>query len=312
MRRGHLAVGPSVARLPIAAAGLLLALASFSVSPAMALQLRQVQVEGIGLVLLAQDCPPVANQSCDSHERRVYQGDAERIDRALRAARFDEVWLNSVGGDSAEGPRIGAVLRRHGMSVRIRSGHVCASACTVAFLGGILRTVDEGGEYLVHARSGFSELSDEQVARVMSNPAGEIERHVLQQRQHNRRFVAERLIYLQTMLNGRPDGEAYRRVMEMGLNLPPAYLSSAAFSRDVARVRVEHSAAVHSLLLDLERQSFDEALEHARQHLSSLGSRAEAAHRMMEAMFATSIVRTSLLSPETLLRLGFITQAVGK
>ena len=81
----------------------------------------------------------------------VTQGDAERLDAFIRSSGVvDEVWLNSQGGNAAEGPRIGQVIRNWGIPTRVPAGYWCVSACTLAFLGGPIRTVDENGVYAVH------------------------------------------------------------------------------------------------------------------------------------------------------------------
>jgi len=264
-----------------------------------AMEFETGRAEGIGFVVLAKG--------------GVEEGDAQRLQRLLQANRVDEVWLDSPGGDSNEGQRIGHVLRRNGMAVRIRSGHSCASACTVAFLGGVLRTIEPDGEYHVHARSQFrNSVPGDLMRRVRASPGSELERFVISQRERNREFVRDRLMYIQFMLGGRPAEATYRSVMARGLETRPAFLDSPDFTAAVARVAIEQDASVHSVLLDIERSTFDEALNHAKTYLGELGPRAVEAHRMMEAMFATMIIRTSLLSQETLLRLGFVTPVIGR
>jgi len=74
-----------------------------------------------------------------------------RLRSALRRARHvDEVWLISSGGISQEGIKMGKVLRAFKATVRIPRGAGCASACSVAFLGGAFRTVEQGAGYGVH------------------------------------------------------------------------------------------------------------------------------------------------------------------
>lgn len=94
----------------------------------------------------------------------IVAGDAERLlalynspgggDRALgRASRdaFPEVWLDSPGGDPFEGFRIGQVIRDLRLATVVPEGAWCASACTMAFLGGVERRIE--GPYLIHAAS---------------------------------------------------------------------------------------------------------------------------------------------------------------
>jgi hypothetical protein len=62
---------------------------------------------------------------------------------------FPEVWLDSPGGDPFEGFRIGQVIRDLQLATVVPEGAFCASACTMAFLGGVERRIE--GPYLVHA-----------------------------------------------------------------------------------------------------------------------------------------------------------------
>jgi hypothetical protein len=76
---------------------------------------------------------------------------AKNLEAALTAyAPVHEVWLNSPGGNSRVGVEMGAILRKHQVLTRIRSGDGCASACSTAFLGGVMRDVEPGAAYGVH------------------------------------------------------------------------------------------------------------------------------------------------------------------
>jgi hypothetical protein len=87
---------------------------------------------------------------------KVAAGDAYRIQRAIQSNRGAvEVQLDSGGGNSAEGMKIGLVFRASKLLIRVANGSRCASACTVAFLGGSLRTIDSSAQFLVHIYSGF-------------------------------------------------------------------------------------------------------------------------------------------------------------
>ena len=61
------------------------------------------------------------------------------------------VSLNSPGGDQASGAFIGRYFRRHNVETRIQGSNRCASACALAFLGGSIRTMEDGARLVVHA-----------------------------------------------------------------------------------------------------------------------------------------------------------------
>lgn len=76
---------------------------------------------------------------------------AKKLEAALVAhAPVHEVWFNSPGGNSRVGVEIGEILRRHQVLTRVRAGDGCASACSTAFLGGVMREVEPGAIYGVH------------------------------------------------------------------------------------------------------------------------------------------------------------------
>lgn len=79
------------------------------------------------------------------------------INALAGAGRIDELWLYSGGGNSAAGMEFGRTLRRRGIAVRIPSGAACFSACSMAFLGGPLRSIDPGGYYGVHMWSAWQD-----------------------------------------------------------------------------------------------------------------------------------------------------------
>ncbi|PZU46747.1 MAG: hypothetical protein DI568_11470 [Sphingomonas sp.] len=81
----------------------------------------------------------------------VTEGDAQRLRAAIeRAPGIGEVWLDSPGGDAAEGPKLGRVIRSARLGTRVASGYACISSCTFAFLGGVVRRVEPGASYEVH------------------------------------------------------------------------------------------------------------------------------------------------------------------
>ncbi len=74
-----------------------------------------------------------------------------RLRTALREAGWvDEVWFHSMGGDAIAGLELGRILRTNGVATKVPPGANCFSACSYAFLGGLLRTIDPGACYGVH------------------------------------------------------------------------------------------------------------------------------------------------------------------
>jgi uncharacterized protein YecT (DUF1311 family) len=61
------------------------------------------------------------------------------------------VSLNSEGGSMIGGLALGAFIRESGLDTIVPSGAECHSACTIAFLGGVARTVV--GKFGIHAMS---------------------------------------------------------------------------------------------------------------------------------------------------------------
>jgi hypothetical protein len=81
----------------------------------------------------------------------IERGDTARIERAIsRSGKVEEVWLDSAGGNLAEGLELGRLLRRQGLSALVPPGAVCASACVYVLAGAPLRRVAETGRVGVH------------------------------------------------------------------------------------------------------------------------------------------------------------------
>ena len=76
-----------------------------------------------------------------------------------RTGSYSEVWLCSGGGAVREGKKIGRELQRARAKVRIPDGYLCASSCTIMTLGGYLRIIEDGAEFIVHASSRVSEIA---------------------------------------------------------------------------------------------------------------------------------------------------------
>jgi hypothetical protein len=84
----------------------------------------------------------------------VDQNAAARLSAAIgQHAPIHEVWFNSPGGSSYQGVLMGEMIRAHGAATRVVSGDGCASACSTAFLGGVMRKVEPGAVYGIHIYS---------------------------------------------------------------------------------------------------------------------------------------------------------------
>lgn len=81
----------------------------------------------------------------------VGEGDSIRFATAIAAAKpIAEVQFYSPGGSLGEGLKIGYLIREQKLATRVGSGAACFSACNFMFLGGVVRTIDSGGEFGVH------------------------------------------------------------------------------------------------------------------------------------------------------------------
>jgi hypothetical protein len=58
--------------------------------------------------------------------------------------------LYSPGGVLEEGLQIGRIIHANKLAIRIPSQGECVSACNFIFLGGLIRTIDVGGKFVVH------------------------------------------------------------------------------------------------------------------------------------------------------------------
>ncbi|MFN3820500.1 hypothetical protein [Blastomonas sp.] len=62
-----------------------------------------------------------------------------------------EIWLRSPGGNARAGNAAGRMIRSApGLVTRIPAGWTCFSACNFVFMGGQLRVVEPGGNFMVH------------------------------------------------------------------------------------------------------------------------------------------------------------------
>lgn len=97
-----------------------------------------------------------------------------RLQAALRDDTFEEIWLRSPGGNARVGNQAGRLIRADMRPTRIPNGWACFSACNFLFMGGAIRFVDPGGQFIVHmfTHTGDRETIRSEVARGEDNTIG--------------------------------------------------------------------------------------------------------------------------------------------
>jgi len=169
--------------MSIRAAAWLLALAALLPWPAEALEFR-VQRDRNATIILASG----------PFER----GDAQRLSALLRQTpNVDAIIFRSPGGNAMEGMEVGRVIRRAGLATHLPAGVSCASACTYAFIGGTIRTMEPGARFGVHMFSASNNPAlQREVDRVIRaggpRAAAEVIRFVEEQ---SARFAAQLAYY---------------------------------------------------------------------------------------------------------------------
>ncbi len=120
-----------------------------------------------------------------------------------RAGRIDEVWFDSPGGTVYEGLEIGRRIRAAQLVTRVPQGARCVSICAYAFLGGVLRYIDQGATYEVHmfSRAGdggedFVKEVTESIRKKGSEGARDVIKHI---EQYSAKRARERADYLLEM-----------------------------------------------------------------------------------------------------------------
>jgi hypothetical protein len=298
--------------------------------PAEALLFEELEVDGIGWVLVARDCPMFERdlaRGCDEWEesfsgaRRYrdrnrnwlhYHGDPEELSRQLSRRGYAEVWLISGGGDLQAGIEMGRVLRQRQMTVRIPAGRRCVSACTVAFMGGYFRFVDPGATYEVHSASWASGglRRDDRAAAERGDFQAIARFHRIDARITARQLLThfQNTLIIPLRVQQREDDTMFRRWAH---DLPPRpYYTREQARQDSLRLASEGLAAAQDVVMRIERDMMQEAIADLRELVGSnrLGPRAEPALRMVEAMYDVSIRETAVLTRETMLRMGYITE----
>lgn len=276
-----------------------------------------------GNVLLVYDCGKLGFEgetpdSCAPHERSfsgptrykngtAYSGDAEALDRMLRSNSFRQVFLASGGGNLDEGVKVGEILRRHNAYVVVPKGASCVSACTVAFLGGKIRDVEDGGSYVVHAYSGLLHASAEELAKY-SNPEGDfaLDEFVKSGVQRGGVWAKRLIIYTQRMIGGSPQIREIDELMISSPDYRAKYVASGGFKSDLDRIRREGPSTTQEIMMRIEREIFSSAIGHLKSNSSKIGSRGENAIVILEIMFSSRITGTATLDENTLRERGYI------
>lgn len=323
--------------------------------PAVALRFERLKnVEGKA-ILFVRDCGTLPHDSkCPDNEKHFSEGDAKIFAHQLASQpQVEEVWLYSGGGNLYEGILMGRMLRQQRMTVRVPSNSRvvaalaavgvrwpgdppryptirCVSACTVMFMGGLFRYVDEGSTYEVHSASAFQEL-DESLAEALKE--GGNFREIADRRQKGAMRLAGQLLGLfqNTLVQSLPPNRRpppcrqrglFERVMTWELkpwceddeetarwaNRFSAQYSDAQQRADTERYASEGRACLQDILMRMEREGMKSAIRHLRERLADLGPRAEPALRMVEVMYEVSIQEVDVLPRETMYRMGYLTR----
>lgn len=307
-----------------------LAIVPWREAKALRLELREFRTQRI---LLLFDCGSVDDDAkrrtpCTKAEEGVTCGvDSVRVDRVLSQARFDEVWLLSGGGCKPEGIALGRAFRMHRMSVRVPSlarltlstgessfevGGQCISACTLAFMGGVLRYVDDGAVLRIHSSSsnlmGANEDLVQQIAtqglrRVVDALTTEACSDIVR----TMRFFQNTLL-LPTRTQVREDEYFVRD--EARSCTPPRWYTDADEAHDAAQIALEGRVSIQDLLMRLERGAAKAAIAVYHAQIDRYGPRADKALTMVEARFEVGILSTNPLSTESLIAMGYVTREV--
>lgn len=259
-----------------------------------------------------------------------YRGDAQVLREYLSNGRFDEVWLFSGGGNLNEGIRMGNTLRTNGIAVRVpngtrlrKAGRIparpmrCVSACTVTFMGGVLRFVDSGATYEVHSSSSamapnarqlanFHELIDRRGFSIMNDWAAE----------GTRQMAADLFSLFQDALwlplgNTSNERLARNRVLaDWVTNERRPVYPADELQRDSALFTLEGDAMLQDVVMKMERRALNDASTSLRGLAPRLGRRAELALDMLDRMFDVSIVQTFSLTNEAMITMGYVTPEI--
>ncbi|MBK6486110.1 MAG: hypothetical protein IPF98_04380 [Gemmatimonadetes bacterium] len=300
-------------------------------------------VRDCGFGRLPQDVTSLGVEACESwqggftgrgtYESRdgrqlQYAGDAQVLAAHLGRQRFAEVWLYSGGGDLGEGVAIGRLLRQSRMTVRVPNvervrgvmpwpqpdGNVrCISSCTVAFMGGLFRYMDDGASYEVHSASGVLGIVDTATTRRVMT--GQLRPVMAKKCEGSRYWAAKLFRYFQNSLlqttrypQVTESEQEYDEYAQRGTAVMP-YTAEQEL-RDLERLQSEGVIAVQDMIMRFERGCMAAAIDQLRQAPAARTPRAGPALRMLESMYTVSIKETQSMTRETMLRMGYLTQEI--
>lgn len=93
-------------------------------------------------------------------------GDSKRFEQYIERSytKPHTALLESPGGVSVEGMKLGLIFRKYGMATYVPANSDCASACVYAFIGGVVRSKAKAGRIGVH--NGSASSSEEYIGRL--------------------------------------------------------------------------------------------------------------------------------------------------
>ncbi len=156
-----------------------------------------------------------------------------RLDRALKAnPGVGEIWLRSPGGVARAGNAAGLLIRKSypGMVTRIPKGWACFSSCNFIFMGGSLRVVEPGGQFVVHMFTHVADREDvkDEIKQDLDGAVdmiGEIEQSTAQQASEDNDFLIRmgisrklltEVMYQQKAVAGSGPDRSTRRCLNAG------------------------------------------------------------------------------------------------
>ncbi|MCZ4279548.1 hypothetical protein O4H49_02085 [Kiloniella laminariae] len=134
------------------------------------------------------------------------EGDSERLERLLRNSKDKPhtVWLVSDGGIAFEGMLVGETIRANRMATHVPDKVDCASACVLAFLGGVIRSKSPRARIGVHMASGmFNEDYVAKLKELLLDPEIKLDNRIqliiMISEQNAARIMADMANYVQKM-----------------------------------------------------------------------------------------------------------------